>query len=194
LDLEAAASLIRTYEVQFVPGLLQTEEYARAVIRICYGDSGGVTGPDGGADDANSEVERRVELRMGRQKLLRRADPPRLWAVLDEAVIRRPIGGQAVLRAQLRCLLEVCELPAVRLQIVPFRAGGHAAAGGAFTILRLPAEELPDVVYVEYLTSAVSIERREEVDRYAASVSRLFIEATPPSRTPDLLREALRDV
>nr|MDT0662817.1 helix-turn-helix transcriptional regulator [Micromonospora sp. DSM 115978] len=182
LDLEAAASLIRTYEVQFVPGLLQTEEYARAVIMLGYGESG------------NEQVERRVELRLARQRLLARADAPRLWAVVDEAALRRPIGGRKVMRTQLEGLLEITDLPGVRLQVIPFHAGGHAAAGGAFTILRFPDQELPDVVYIEYLTSALYIDKREEVDQYAAAVGRLFIEAVPPTGTPDLLRGMLRDL
>jgi hypothetical protein len=182
LDLEAAASLIRTYEVQFVPGLLQTEEYARSVIMLGYGESGG------------EEVDRRVELRMIRKQVLARSGNSRLWAVVDESVLRRPIGGRKVMRGQLESLLEATELPGVRLQVIPFTAGGHAAAGGAFTILRFPDEELPDVVYFEYLTNALYIEKRDEVDRYAAAVSRLFIEAEPPTSTPDILRRMLREL
>jgi transcriptional regulator with XRE-family HTH domain len=182
LDLEAAATLIRTYEVQFVPGLLQTDAYARAVIQLGHGDAG------------TEEIDRRVGLRMARKQLLTRPDPPRLWAVIDEAVLRRPIGGHDVLRAQIESLLAACSLPGVRLQVVPFRTGGHAAAGGAFTILRFPEQDLPDVVYIEHLTGALYLDKREDVDRYAAAVGRLFIEAEPPTNTPDMLRDALRDL
>ncbi|MFV2022705.1 helix-turn-helix domain-containing protein [Micromonospora sp. LOL_023] len=182
LDLESAASLIRAYEIQFVPGLLQTEEYARAVIGIGFGGSG------------NHEVERRVELRMARKQVLDRPDAPRVWAVIDEAVLCRPIGGAQVLRGQIEALAEISELPSVRLQVVPFRSGGHAAAGGAFSILRFPDQELPDVVYLEHLTSAFYLDKREDVDRYAAAVGRLFIEADPPDRTRDVLHRALRDL
>ncbi|AEV83301.1 XRE family transcriptional regulator [Actinoplanes sp. SE50] len=182
LDLEQAAELIRTYEVQFVPGLLQTDAYARAVIRLGHGH----------AD--SSTVERRASLRMQRQKVLRRPDGPRLWAVLDEAVLRRPIGGRAVLREQIATLIETCRSPNVRLQVVPFESGGHAAAGGAFSILRFPHEELPDVVYIEHLTSALYLDRRDEVDHYAAAIGRLFIEAEPPAETPEILTRILREL
>jgi hypothetical protein len=179
LDLEQAAELIRTYEIQFVPGLLQTDAYARAVIRLGHEDGG----PE--------EITRRAQLRMARKQVLQRPDAPRLWAVLDEAVLRRPIGGRAVLREQIEYLLAICESPRVRLQVMPFDRGGHAAAGQAFSILRFPHEKLPDVVYIEHLTSGLYLERREEVDRYAAAIGRLFIEAELPGRTPEILREHL---
>jgi transcriptional regulator with XRE-family HTH domain len=182
LDLEAAATLIRTYEVQFVPGLLQTDEYARAVVRL------------GHADADTEEIDRRVGLRMARKQVLTRPDPPRLWAVIDEAVLRRPIGGPDVMRAQIKALSEACRLPDVRLQVIPFRAGGHAAAGGAFTILRFPDQELPDVVYIEHLANALYLDKREDVELYSAAVARLFIEAEPPTRTPEILHRALRDL
>jgi transcriptional regulator with XRE-family HTH domain len=182
LDLEQAAELIRTYEVQFVPGLLQTDAYARAVIMLAHGTAG--------AD----QIDRRAKLRMARKQLLDRPDPPRLWAVIDEAVLRRQIGGPAVLREQIAYLLEMTAVPHVRLQVIPFASGGHAAAGGAFSILRFPHEEVPDVVYIEHLTSGLYLDKREDVDQYAAAVGRLFIEAEPPNRTPDVLRRALRDL
>ena len=182
LDLEHAAELIRTYEVQFVPGLLQTDAYARAVIALGHDRTDPV------------EVGRRADLRMARKQLLTRDDPPRLWAVIDEAVLRRQIGGPAVLREQIEALLEAARLRNVRLQVLPFRVGGHAATGGAFSILRFPAEELPDVVYIEHLTSALYVDKREDVDLYAAAVSRLFMDAEPPDRTPEILRRALHDL
>ena len=181
LDLEQAAELIRTYEVQFVPGLLQTEAYARAVILLGYSTA------------RDEELNRRVGLRMARKQVLTRPAGPRLWAVLDEALLRRPIGGVAVQRAQLEALIEACELPNVRLQVVRFNAGGHAAAGGAFSILRFPHQDLPDIVYIEHLTNALYLEKREDVDQYAAVVSRLFIEAAPPGHTPGILREVLSE-
>jgi transcriptional regulator with XRE-family HTH domain len=181
LDLEAAAALIRTYEVQFVPGLLQTDAYARAVIRL------------GHPDADNEEIDRRVSLRMARKQLLTRPNPPDLWAVMDEAVLRRPIGGHDVMRSQIKALQEACSLPNVRLQVIPFDTGGHAAAGGAFTILRFADEGLPDVTYIEHLTNALYLDKREDVDCYAAAAIRLFIEAEPPNRTCDILRRALRE-
>jgi Domain of unknown function (DUF5753)/Helix-turn-helix domain len=175
LGLEAAAALIRTYEVQFVPGLLQTADYARAVILLGHR----------GAPAA--EIERRVRLRMERQELLRRSDPPQLWAVLDEAALRRPIGGPQVMRAQLDALIEATAAPHVQLQIVPFAAGGHAAASGAFSILRFGDQELPDIVYIEQLTSAIYLDKRDDLDYYALAMERLCVEAAPPERTAELL-------
>ncbi|MEV1329773.1 helix-turn-helix transcriptional regulator [Micromonospora costi] len=180
LGLEAAAALIRTYEVQFVPGLLQTPAYARAVVLLGHG----AAAPD--------EIDRRVALRMRRQELLRRADPPQLWAVVDEAALRRPIGGPDVMRDQLTALIEATRSPNVRLQIIPFAAGGHAAAGGAFTILRFGDQDLPDIVYIEQLTSAIYLDKRDDLDHYALAMERLCIEAEPPERTPELLGR-LRD-
>ncbi|GGQ80119.1 helix-turn-helix domain-containing protein [Couchioplanes azureus] len=182
LDLEQAAELIRSYEIQFVPGLLQTDAYARAVIMLGHGTA------------STEEIDRRADLRMARKRLLAREKPPRLWAVIDEAVLKRPIGGRAVLREQVEYLLEMSAYPYIRLQVIPFRSGGHAAAGGAFTILRFPHRNLPDVVYIEHLTSGIYLDKREEVDHYAAAMGRLFIDAAPPDETPGLLRAALRDL
>jgi hypothetical protein len=114
--------------------------------------------------------------------------------VVDEAVLRRPIGGPKIMRAQLEALIEATRLPNVRLQVIPFRAGGHAAAGGAYTILRFPDQELPDVVYVEQLTSALYLDKREDVDHYAAAMERLCVEAEPPARTAEILGNALHDI
>jgi transcriptional regulator with XRE-family HTH domain len=175
IGLEEAASLIRSYELQFVPGLLQTEDYARAVI------TGGNQDPD------PAVVDRRVGVRMNRQRLLTHPDGPKLWVVVDEAALRRPIGGPAVLRAQLDHLVEISERPNLTLQVMPFRFGGHAAEGGAFTILRFPETDLSDVVYLEHLVSAIYLDKREEVDQYLEVMDRLSIDSLPPERTPDLL-------
>ncbi|GAA0439642.1 transcriptional regulator with XRE-family HTH domain [Actinoplanes campanulatus] len=182
LGLEAAASLIRTYEIQFVPGLLQTPDYARAVIML------------GHAGASADEINRRVDVRLQRQQILTRSGGPQLWAVIDEAVLRRPIGGVEVMRAQIEALIEASKLPGVRLQIIPFQAGGHAAAGGPFAILRFPEPELPDVVYVEQLTSAIYLDKREDVDHYAMAMERVCIDAEPPNHTPDILGKLLNEV
>jgi hypothetical protein len=182
VGLETAANLIRTYEVQFVPGLLQTEEYARAVILL--GHSGA----------APADVERRVLLRMARQQILYRREGPRLWAVLDEAVLHRPIGGPKVMAEQIEALIAITELPNVQIQVIPFSVGGHAAAGGPFAIMRFPDQDLPDVVYVEQLTSALYLDKREDVDEYAAAMDRLSVDAEPPARTPEILRRTLAEV
>ncbi|MFF0316362.1 helix-turn-helix domain-containing protein [Micromonospora sp. NPDC005252] len=182
LGLEAAAALIRSYEVQFVPGLLQTREYARAVVLLGHGGAGA------------AEIDRRVELRMQRQQLLHRDNPPQLWAVVDEAALRRPIGGAEVMREQLVALIEATKSPTIRLQVIPFAAGGHAAAGGAFTILRFGDQELPDIVYIEQLTSAIYLDKREDLDYYAVAMERLCVEAEPPERTPEILGQLLEEL
>jgi hypothetical protein len=181
LGLEAAAALIRNYEVQFIPGLLQTRDYARAVVLLSHEQA------------TEDEIERRINVRMTRQQLLTRENPPQLWAVVDESALRRPMGGRAVMRAQIEALIDATRLPNVRLQVVPFRAGGHAAAGGAFSILRFPDRDLPDVVYVEQLNSALYLDKREDVEQYAAAMEALSITALPPVKSTAFLREALRD-
>ncbi|MEU8384607.1 helix-turn-helix transcriptional regulator [Streptosporangium sp. NPDC048865] len=177
VGLEEAASIVRTYEVQFIPGLLQSPEYARAVIMLVHGSA------------SADEVDRRVALRMARQERLTRPDAPTLWAVMDEAVLRRPIGGPHVLRAQIDHLLDVVELPNVRLQIMPFERGGHAAAGGPFSILRFPERDLPDVVYLEQLTSALYVDKLEETDHYMQVMDRLCIQAYSVSESGQFLRD-----
>jgi hypothetical protein len=181
VGLEQAASLIRTYEVQFVPGLLQTESYARAVTRL------------GHSRVSADEIERRVDLRMRRQELLTRPGAPTLWAVLDEAVLRRPLDGPEVMRAQVRHLVEVAGLPNVTVQVVPFRVGGHAAAGGPFSILRFSEPQLPDLVYLEQLTSAIYLDKRDEVGDYMAVMDRLCVDAISGSDTVEWLRHLAED-
>jgi hypothetical protein len=180
LDFEAAARLIRTYEIQFVPGLLQTADYARAVILLGFGDA------------PAEEIERRVGLRMNRQRLLTRPDPPQLRAIVDEAALRRPIGGTDAMGAQIEALIDATKLPNVRLQVLPFHVGGHVATAGAFTIMRFPDQDLPDVVYAEQLGGAQYLDKPDEVDRYVQVMDRLDAVAEPPERTADLLRELLK--
>jgi len=182
VGLEEAAQLIRVYEVQFVPGLLQTEEYARAVVLQ------GAPGID------PEEVERRVALRMGRQKLLDKESPPKLWAIVDEAALRRPMGGREVLIAQVERLMDAISDPNVTLQVMPFRYGGHAAEGGAFTIMRFPEADLPDIVYMEYLTGALYLDKPDEVERYAAVMERLSVAGTSPDRTREILTGILKEI
>ena len=182
LGLEMAAELIRTYEVQFVPGLLQTPDYARAVIQLGRGER--LLPPE--------EIERLVALRMDRQQALRGVHPTRLWAIVDEAVLHRPIGGQAVLRAQLEHLADVSSQPGVTLQILPFSAGGYAATGGAFSLLRFADADLPDIVYIEHLTSALYLDKLEDLDRYTATMEALCVAAPPPNKTRDILARILR--
>src|SRR6201994_2611249 len=144
--LEAAASAIREYELQFVPGLLQIEPYARAVIRL-------------GNLPSEDEVIRRAQARMSRQEILRRETPPKVWAVLDEGALRRVMGSRDIMRAQLLHLIEMCDHPAVTLQILPFSAGAHRAMGGPFTILRYTEPDLRDVVFIEQLHRAPYLDK-----------------------------------
>ncbi|MFJ8464847.1 helix-turn-helix domain-containing protein [Streptomyces swartbergensis] len=181
LGAEQAASVIRCFQVQRVPGLLQTADYARASIRIAH--------PDAGAE----ELDRRVALRMTRQRILHRQPATRLWAVIDEAALRRPLGGLDVLRAQLRHLIEICGLPQVTVQILTFRSGGHAAEGGPVTILRLPGGELPDVVYLEQLTTGLYPDRPAEIECYWDAMNRLVVEAESPDETPTILHRILQE-
>ncbi|GAB2571669.1 helix-turn-helix transcriptional regulator [Streptomyces capparidis] len=182
VGLEEAAAEIHTYEVQYVPGLLQTEEYARAVISV------------GRPSDSPEEVERRVALRMERQKVLVSERAPSIVAVLDESALRRPLGGSEVMRGQLRWIAEAAERPNVTVQIMPFRFGGHAAECGAFSILYFPEGDLPDVVYLEQLTGAMYLDKKEEVGLYARAMERLMADSEPPERTPELLRSMIEQV
>ncbi|MEU6714309.1 helix-turn-helix transcriptional regulator [Nonomuraea sp. NPDC046802] len=176
VGLEEAAARIRTYEVQFVPGLLQTKEYARAVVTA------------GSAGIGAEEIARRVDLRLERQRMLDRPDGPIFWAVIDEAALRRPIGGVEVMRAQIEHLIELMRQPNITIQIMPFSFGGHPSEGGAFSILRFPDTDLPDVVYVEQLASALYLDKREDVDRYTEVMERLCAVSTTPDETIELLR------
>jgi hypothetical protein len=182
VGLEEAASVLRVYEVQFVPGLLQTASYARAVI----------TRGRPGADEA--EVERLVNMRITRQELLSKHGGPRLWAVVDEAVLRRPVGSPEVFRSQLEHLIGVTEEARITLQITPFRTGAPVAEAGAFTIMRFPDEDLPDVVYLEQLTSALYLDKRDDVDRYSEVMERLSVYSEGPERTAGILRDILSDL
>jgi hypothetical protein len=178
LDLESSAEFIRNFEVQSIPGLLQTENYAKAQIRL---------GAAPGADD----VARRARARMTRQDILRRDNPPRLWAVIDEGALRRPIGGPDVMREQVRHLIDMAAHPAVTLQVLPFDVGGHAALGGPFIILRLPGADARDVVYLEQLSGAAYLDEAALVDGYLRVMDHLATAARPAAETPRILRGLL---
>ena len=181
LGLEGAASVIRTFELQFVYGLFQTEDYARAVTLL------------GNNTASAEEIDRRVSVRLKRQAVLAGPDPPQVWSVMDEAVLRRPVGGRTVMRAQLAHLIEVASQPRVTIQVVPFARGGHAAAGGSFTVLRFAEPEVPDIVYIEQLTSALYLDSREDVDHYMEVMNDLSTEALTPARSADLLAEITKE-
>jgi transcriptional regulator with XRE-family HTH domain len=179
LGLEPAAATIRNYEMQFVPGLLQTEEYARVVIGL-----GMAPDPD----------DRAVDVRMRRQRLLGSEGGPRLDAVVDEAALRRPLPGVDAMRRQLRHLAEMSEAPSVRLRVVPFGAGMHPAAGGAFSILGFEDPELPPIVYVEQLTSALYLDKPADVDRYDEAMNRLCEISEGPDEAPAVLERISREL
>jgi transcriptional regulator with XRE-family HTH domain len=178
LGLEGAASVIRTYEVQFVPGLLQTPDYTRAIMRL-----GPVSAPQ-------ELAERRLALRTRRQGLLRRENPPHLWAIIDEAALRRPVGGRAVMRAQLRHLIEVSELPAVSVQVLPLSVG-QVPISEAMILLRFPEGELPDLVYLEQTTGARYLDKPEETEQCLHVLNQLGTAARPPTATRSALEAIL---
>lgn len=176
LSLEQAALQIRAYENQFVHGLLQTEDYARALIAA--------DNPHASAD----ATERRVALRMRRQELLGREAPPRVWVLMDETVLRWPVGGPEVMRAQIDHLVEVNRLPHVTLQLMPFANGPHPALrAGAYHLFRFRARELPDIVYLNGLVGAVYLDKADDVVVYREALDRLGAQAAPARKTEALL-------
>jgi transcriptional regulator with XRE-family HTH domain len=180
VGLEQAAAIIRTYEAQYVPGLLQTEAYANAVV-----DLGEAFRPD--------EVSKRVELRMHRQQLLYVPKPPDYWAVIDEAVLRRNLGGRQVMREQLDHMLEASKRPNITVQVVPFDRSDVAAVGGPFTLLRFAEPDLPDIVYLEQLNSALYLNKNVDVMNYLQIMNRLAAGALTPQRSTALI-ESVRDM
>jgi transcriptional regulator with XRE-family HTH domain len=176
--LEAAAAFIRNYQLQFVTGLLQTEEYARALMQL-------------GNALSEDDISRRVAARLSRQDVLMRENAPRLWTVMDEGALRRPIGSGGVMREQIRHLIEMCDHPAVTLQVLPFGSGAHPAMGGPFTILRFAEPDLRDVVYIEQLTSALYLDKPTEVDSYLEVMEQLCLQADPAVKTPEVLKSIM---
>jgi transcriptional regulator with XRE-family HTH domain len=181
VGLEQAATIIRTYEAQYVPGLLQTEAYAAAVVNL-------------GEAVRADEVAKRVELRMHRQQLLHMPKPPEYWAVIDEAVLRRKLGGAKVMREQLDHILDVGKLPNITVQVVPFDRSDVAAVGGPFTLLRFAEPDLPDIVYLEQLNSALYLNKDVDVMNYLQIMNRMAAGALTPQRSTELItsvRDAL---
>jgi transcriptional regulator with XRE-family HTH domain len=182
LRLEQVAQVVRTYQVQFVPGLLQTEEYARAVIT------------HGNRNKTPHEIDRRVRLRMDRQRILDQPDAPHLWAVIDEAALTRPFGPPDVMKGQLQHLLDASAAPNVHIQVLPFASGGHAAAGGSFSLLRFAEPDLPDVVYLEQLTSAVYLDKRADVEDYVLIMERITVQAETPEESATTLERIISEL
>jgi transcriptional regulator with XRE-family HTH domain len=184
LGLEEAAAEIRSYEVQFVHGLLQSVDYARAVITA--GCQGHGVGPE--------EIERRVEVRLKRQDLLTTEHPPNLFAVLDEAALRRPWGGPELMRGQLDRLLELSELPNVHLRVMSLGTAGLSAESGAFSVLGFSETELSDVVYLEQFTTALYVDKPAEVAEYRQAMDGLLAESLDPEETRNLLHSVRQEL
>jgi transcriptional regulator with XRE-family HTH domain len=182
VGLESAASEIRIYEVSLIPELLQTEDYARAVIR-----SGMMSSP-------SDDIDRQVALRMARQPAITRDDPPKVWAVLDEAALRRQVGGPGLMRLQLEHLLAQASLPNVAVQVIPFGGGAHPAMGRPFIILVFPERVDTDVVYLEDLTSALYVEDVAEVDRYNVFFNHLRATALSFDDSSALITSVLKEM
>lgn len=181
VGLEESASLIRAYEPQVVPGLLQTEGYVRAITAASFPAA------------SDEETERRVALRLARQQLLSRPEPPEYWVVMDETVLRRPIGGRKVMRAQLEHLIRAAGQPKIAIQVIPFAAGWHPALYGMFNIFRFPSEQLPDIVYTEALTGAYYLNQPEESARYTEALDRMCAQAASPEHTISILSEIVKE-
>jgi transcriptional regulator with XRE-family HTH domain len=182
VSLEGEASLIRAYEPHCVPGLLQTEDYARVLLR---------TGFPGATRE---ELDRRVALRMARQELLTRPQAPLLWAVVEEHVLRRRVGGPSVMRGQIDRLVDATALPNVTLQIMPFNAGPHPGMFGPFQLFRFDIQELPDIVYAESLTGAVYLEERPDTAAHREVLDRMSAQAAPVQDTGAILGEIRKEL
>jgi len=171
VGMEEAATSIRIYEPQFIPGLLQTQQYTAAVLAVC--------------DVPVSEAERHVILRKERQRRFTEGRL-KLWVIIEETALRRPMGSKKILHDQLRYLLSLCSKRNLTLQVIPSGAAGHAVPNG-FTILRFSEPDLPDVAYLEHLTSALYFDKKADVDRYLLNMERLSILSAKPSETPGIL-------
>ncbi|MFF0791789.1 helix-turn-helix domain-containing protein [Streptomyces spiralis] len=182
VSLESEASVIRLYEPHYVPGLLQTPEYATALLRVGF------------PNESKEGLARRVDLRVRRQDLLAKPDAPVLWAILDETVLRRPVGGAEVMRSQLDRIVEALDLPKVRIQIMRFSVGAHPGAYGPFHHFRFGFSELPDVVYTENLAGSVYYDRPEDVVAYLEVLDRMSVQAEPVDRTREILAELRKEL
>ncbi|WP_307795419.1 helix-turn-helix domain-containing protein [Actinacidiphila acididurans] len=175
VSLEGEAAIIRAYEPHYVPGLLQTPAYAHAVLRA------------GQPNAPAEEIERLVDLRTERQALLDRDASPLLWVVVDETVLRRPIGGREVMHEQITALMEATERPNVRLQVMPFAAGPHPAMYGPFHIFRFQLQELPDIAYTESLVGGAYFDDRDDVSAFLEALDRMSAQASPAQSTKAIL-------
>ena len=181
VGLEAEAATIRTYEIELIPGLLQTAAYARALF-----ESAEVRAPD--------EVEQAVSIRRSRQEVLRGDNPPQYWAVFSEAALHRLIGGPAIMRDQLLHVAEISELRHVTVQVIRADAGAHPGMCTPFVILSFPERSDPQVTFVEYLTGALYLEKREEVDQHNLVFNHLVAAAISPQQSVDLIRSTAKQL
>ncbi|MDX6363380.1 MAG: hypothetical protein QOC85_2390 [Streptomyces sp.] len=182
VSLESEASVIRLYEPHYVPGLLQTPDYVTALMHVGF------------PNESKEDIARRVALRVKRQDLLAKPDAPAIWAVLDETVLRRPVGGADVMRAQIDRLHEALDLPKVKIQIMRFGVGAHPGAFGPFHYFRFGFSELPDVVYTESLAGAVYVDQPADVVSYLEVLDRMSVQAEPVARTRDILAELRKEL
>lgn len=182
VSLESEASVIRLYEPHYVPGLLQTNDYATALMRVGF------------PNESKEDIARRVALRTKRQDLLAKPDAPAIWAILDETVLRRPVGGAEVMRAQIDRLHEVLDMPKVTIQVMRFGVGAHPGAFGPFHHFRFGFSELPDVIYTESLAGAVYVDRPADVVTYLEVLDRMSVQAEPVARTRAILGELRKEL
>ncbi|MCZ4512318.1 helix-turn-helix transcriptional regulator [Streptomyces sp. ActVer] len=182
VSLESEASVIRLYEPHYVPGLLQTHDYAAALMHIGF------------PNETKEDIDRRVALRLKRQDLLTKSEAPAVWAVLDETVLRRPVGGAEVMRAQIDRLNEALDMPKVRIQILRYSVGAHPGAFGPFHHFRFGFSELPDVVYTESLVGSVYVDQPADVVTYLEVMDRMSVQAEPVARTRAILAELRKEL
>jgi transcriptional regulator with XRE-family HTH domain len=180
VSLEEEASLMRAYEPHYIPGLLQTEDYARTVLRAGLRDQ--------------QEIERRVELRMERKRRLVQPEGPDFWVVMDETVLRRPVVSPKVMRDQIDHLIEVAALPNITLQVIPFALYVHEGMYGPFQIFRFPFKELQDIVYVETVLGSFYVDQYDDVTAFQAALDRMSALAPPPRSTAALLGAIQKEI
>ena len=181
VSLESEATLIRAYEPHYMPGLLQTRDYARTILRLGF------------PNESPEEIERRVELRVRRQELLDKPNAPTVWAILDETVLLRPVGGAKVMRHQIERVIDAISNDKVRIQIMRFSAGPHPGAFGPFHYFRFGFSELPDIVYTESLTGSAYVDQRVDVEAYLEVLDRMSVQAAPVEQTRAILEEARKE-
>lgn len=182
VGLEAAADSIRVYENELVHGLLQTPEYARAVFQAAQPNL------------PEDERERHIELRVARQEHLHGSDAPELWIIFTESVIRRLVGGAGVMRDQLARILQVSELPHVKIQVLPNNIGAHAAMDGRFVLLTLPERTAPDLAYIEYIFGSLYLDKTDDLKRYSWVFDQLRADALAPRETTSLIHQVMKEL